>query len=86
MKNHENAQLTEECKGPMTKFLVSKKAASLADGLRVSSLLEFACKGHFKDSTDILEMELLEDTKEGLAKAYEELFEYISELESLKAG
>ena len=51
--DHERAILTSEGEQIMTRFLCSKKAASLVDSFKVATMGEFSCLG-WKDSSDPL--------------------------------
>jgi len=80
----EGVTLTKEGEQIMARFLCSKKAASLVDKFKIAAMGEFSTKC-WKDSTDPTEHELYEDWKRLLAESHDDLVEYISELESLKA-
>lgn len=77
-RDHEAVKLTREGEELMTRFLCSKKAASLVDCFKVSYGLDLLAGN--------MDEEFKADTAAGLVEAHAALIEYISELESLKVG
>ena len=78
MSDYEKTTLTPEGESMMTRFLCSKKAASLVDKFKVSACLSLLV-GDDEDK------EFKRSCEEMLTSSHEDLIRYISELESIKA-